>query len=99
MLEVGVLGPLRVLCDGTPVPVRGRRRVSLLATLATSPGLEASRDRLIDAVWCEQLPKEPVHALESLVSQLRGDLSAAAGGSPVISYLQQLPAAPAAPLR
>ncbi len=84
MLEVGVLGPVRVLCEGTPVPVRGRRRVSLLATLVTSPGLEASRDRLIDAVWCEQLPKEPVHALESLVSQLRGDLSAAAGGSPVI---------------
>lgn len=74
-VKVGVLGPLEVSRDGAGVPMRGKRRAALLTALVVSPGFAASRDRLIDAVWGEQLPKNPTHALESLVSQLRQNLS------------------------
>ena len=73
-LNIGFLGPLEVARDGVRVPMRGKRRAALLAALLMSPGSTASRDRLVDAVWGEMLPKDPTHALESLVSQLRRNL-------------------------
>jgi predicted ATPase/DNA-binding SARP family transcriptional activator len=78
VLEIRILGPLEVTDGGVKVSVRGKRRVTLLAGLASSPDMVASRDRLVEAVWGDTPPKDPLHALHSLVSQVRqalGDAS------------------------
>ncbi len=74
-LDLEILGPLQAARNGVRMPIRGKRRASLLAALLASPDHWASRDRLIEAVWGETLPKKPEHALEALVSQLRQSLS------------------------
>ena len=84
VLEIRILGPLEVTDGGVKVPVRGKRRVALLTGLASSPDMVASRDRLVDLVWADTPPTDPVHALHSLVSQVRqalgnADLIEAAG--------------------
>lgn len=86
-VEIRLLGALQVVRAGEFVPVRGKRRVALLAALAASPGFTASRDRLIDAVWGEALPRDPAHALESLVSQLRVGLGAIGDARPLIELV------------
>lgn len=91
VLEIRILGPLEVTDDGVKVSVRGRRRVALLAGLAASPDMVASRDRLVEAVWADAPPRDPVHALHSLVSQVRqalgnADLIEAAGDSYTLQH-------------
>ena len=78
VLEIRILGPLEVTDGGVTLSVRGKRRVALLAGLATSPDMVASRDRLVEAVWADAPPRDPVHALHSLVSQVRQALGNAA---------------------
>ena len=66
-----MLGPLEVHGAGTPT---GRRVATLLARLALDCGRVVRASALIDAVWAEQLPADPSHALQTLVSRLRRDL-------------------------
>ena len=63
-----MLGPLEVHGAGTPA---GRRVATLLARLALDCGRVVRASALIDAVWAEQLPADPSHALQTLVSRLR----------------------------
>ena len=50
-MQVRLLGPVDVVVDGAPRPVRGLRRAAVLATLALHPGQVVGTDRLIDVVW------------------------------------------------
>ena len=87
--RVRVLGPLEVLVDGEPVTPRGRQ-AALLALLAAEAGATVPVDRLADALWPENAPRDPVNALQILVSRLRArarrgsdrDQRRAATGSP-----------------
>ena len=73
-----ILGPLRLLdADGQPRGPRGRQR-DLLAFLLVHAGQPISTDRLIDALWGENLPANPANALQQRVFAVRkmlGDAS------------------------
>ena len=71
MVRVRLLGPVDVMVDGGPEPVRGLRRRAVLATLALRSGEIVSTDRLVDAVWGETAPTTAPNTLQSHVSYLR----------------------------
>ncbi|WP_200175446.1 BTAD domain-containing putative transcriptional regulator [Tomitella cavernea] len=68
---VAVLGPVSVLRDGALVPVPGRRPRTLLAALALDAGRFTSAASLIDEVWGDALPRDPMNALHTQLSRLR----------------------------
>lgn len=68
--RVRVLGPLEVVVAGRPLTPRGRQG-ALLALLAADAGNTLSHDRLADALWVDDAPRDPVNALQILVSRLR----------------------------
>jgi WD40 repeat protein/DNA-binding SARP family transcriptional activator len=77
-VEVGVLGPLRVLeGDGEAVVVGARER-ALLAALALRPGEPMSPDRLVDALWGESPPPSAAKQLQNHVLRLRKALGVGA---------------------
>ncbi|WJV50339.1 AfsR/SARP family transcriptional regulator [Streptomyces flavofungini] len=80
-MRFGVLGPLAVwTTDGAEVAVPGAKVRALLAHLLVHPGHPVSADRLIDALWGEELPDHPSNALQGKVSQLRRTLERAERG-------------------
>ncbi|MFD9886733.1 BTAD domain-containing putative transcriptional regulator [Streptomyces alboflavus] len=80
-MRFGVLGPLAVwTTDGAEVTVPGAKVRALLAHLLVHPGHAVSADRLIDALWGEELPDHPANALQGKVSQLRRALERAEPG-------------------
>ncbi|MCP2258299.1 putative ATPase [Streptoalloteichus tenebrarius] len=71
-MRFGVLGPLALWAeDGTPVRVPELKIRALLADLAANVGRPVAVDRLIGDVWGDDLPANPVAALQTKVSQLR----------------------------
>ncbi len=73
--RIGLLGPLLVVdAEDRPVKIAGRRLQTLLSRLALEPGRRVSGAELVDAVWPEDPPGDPVNALQSLVSRLRRTL-------------------------
>ncbi|MGW7481249.1 BTAD domain-containing putative transcriptional regulator [Nonomuraea muscovyensis] len=76
-----VLGPLAVWTDrGEPVTIRGRMVRVLLADLLVHERRAVSVDRLVDDLWGEKPPVDPMAALHVRVSQLRRALAAAEPG-------------------
>lgn len=71
MLEIGVLGPLRLMRDGLPVSLNGPKPRALLAALAVDAGSVVSRDRLIDALWGESPPASAQGTLHTHLTHLR----------------------------
>ncbi len=71
MLEIGVLGPLLLAVDGVPLTVNRARERAVLSLLAAESGRAVSADRMIDGVWGEKLPTNPLAALQTAVSRLR----------------------------
>ncbi len=68
---VAVLGPVSVLRDGALMPVPGRRPRTLVAALALDAGRFISAASLIDEVWGDALPRDPMNALHTQLSRLR----------------------------
>ncbi|GGM01125.1 AfsR/SARP family transcriptional regulator [Nakamurella endophytica] len=68
---VGVLGPVSLEVDGTPIAVSGSRLRRLLCRLAAAGGRPVPVSALVDAVWGEDPPAGAGNALQSLVSRLR----------------------------
>ncbi len=84
-LEVGLLGPVRVVAYGRPVTLAAPRRQVILAALALSPGRTVTTTALARYLWGEDLPSPARRALSTVVTRLRQDLgmdliSGAAGG-------------------
>ncbi|MEU7895951.1 BTAD domain-containing putative transcriptional regulator [Nonomuraea sp. NPDC049152] len=76
-VRVEVLGPLRLLVDGTPVEVPGPKRRAVLALLALAEGHTVTVDHLVDALWPSEVPESGRQALHNHVSRLRGHLGPA----------------------
>ncbi|ADD40508.1 AfsR/SARP family transcriptional regulator [Stackebrandtia nassauensis] len=70
-MEVRLLGPLEVLRDGTPVPIRGRIHPRLLAVLALHAGNVVARPALITGVWDCEPPASAKRQIQNAVSALR----------------------------
>ena len=74
--RVELCGPLRVELGGEPCTsgVRGRQGRLLLAYLVLHRQAPVSRERLADALWSEELPRDPSAVLNTLLSGLRKGL-------------------------
>jgi len=70
-MEFRILGPLQVVEQGRPLALGAPKQRALLAFLLLTPNRPVSVDRLIDALWGEQLPAQAANALQYHVSQLR----------------------------
>ncbi|WP_432561461.1 AfsR/SARP family transcriptional regulator [Kineococcus sp. SYSU DK003] len=77
-VEVEVLGPVRLLVGGRPVPVPGVRRRAVLAVLALARGRAVTVDHLLDVAWPRARPGSGRPAVHNHVSRLRGHLGPAA---------------------
>ncbi|MEU8296412.1 BTAD domain-containing putative transcriptional regulator [Micromonospora sp. NPDC048909] len=66
----GVLGPVRAVAGGGPVPLRGARQRAVLARLLAARGRVVPVDRLVDALWDEP-PDAAVAAIRTFVADLR----------------------------
>jgi predicted ATPase/DNA-binding SARP family transcriptional activator len=96
-MRFGILGSLAVWTDeGGPVKVPEVKVRALLADLLTQPGRPVSTDRLIDDLWGDRPPGNPLGTLQARVSQLRKTLEQAEPGgrglvvSQVPGYLLQV---------
>ncbi|MET9777812.1 BTAD domain-containing putative transcriptional regulator [Streptomyces sp. NPDC006367] len=77
----GVLGETAVWTDdGRPVRVPELKVRALLASLLVDPGRPVATHRLIDDLWGDEPPGNPVRALQAKVSQLRRVLEEAEPG-------------------
>ncbi|MET7640959.1 BTAD domain-containing putative transcriptional regulator [Streptomyces sp. NPDC005438] len=73
----GVLGPLRVRVDGTPVHLGGPKPRAVLATLLLQPGGFVSLDQLTEVLWPQGAPRSAVANVRTYVRSLRRALSTA----------------------
>ncbi|MEU6997923.1 BTAD domain-containing putative transcriptional regulator [Nonomuraea sp. NPDC046570] len=80
-MRFGVLGPVTAWTDGgEAVTIPGLKVRALLADLLAHEGRVVSVDRLVDDVWGDEPPGNPVAALQVRVSQLRRALEEAEPG-------------------
>ncbi|MGO2520559.1 MAG: BTAD domain-containing putative transcriptional regulator [Microbacterium sp.] len=71
MLDVSVLGSVKASTRGLEHPLGGTKQRGLLARLVVSRGRALSAERLIDELWDDLPPRDPMHALQAHVSRLR----------------------------
>jgi predicted ATPase/DNA-binding SARP family transcriptional activator len=88
IVRFGVLGPLAVWTDdGREVSVPESKVRLLLADLLVHEGQPVSVDRLVDDLWGDRLPGNPLNTLQTKVSQLRKVLEGAEpGGGKLVTY-------------
>ncbi|WP_431914415.1 BTAD domain-containing putative transcriptional regulator [Nonomuraea jabiensis] len=85
-LGLTLLGAFQASRGDAVLPVRGARLQGLVVRLALAGGRAVEQGVLVDAIWAEDPPADPAHALQALVSRLRrtlgsaGDVAQAAGG-------------------
>lgn len=80
-----LLGPLRVTRGDVPVDIGPPKQRAVLAVLLLAQGRVVSVDRLIDAVWGDDVPGSATASLQAYVSNLRRALRGGAEASDVAS--------------
>jgi DNA-binding SARP family transcriptional activator/Tfp pilus assembly protein PilF len=78
-IDIRVLGPVELRVGGRPVGIGPRRLRLVLAVLALEANRLVSVDRLVELAWPEGAPRTAVHAVQVLVSRLRGVLAGVSG--------------------
>ena len=73
-MDVRILGPLEVSADDGPLRLGGGKERTLLAVLVVHAGEVVSADRLIAALWDDELPANAANALQLHISRLRKTL-------------------------
>lgn len=66
-----ILGPIEATIDDEAVALGGAKQRSVLAVLAIRHGQVVSSDELIEAVWGDDLPSNPLNTLQYQIAQLR----------------------------
>ncbi|MEU7862233.1 BTAD domain-containing putative transcriptional regulator [Nonomuraea sp. NPDC049141] len=85
-LRVTLLGAFQASRCDVALSVPGARLQGLVVRLALAGGRAVEQGVLFDAIWAEDPPADPAHALQALVSRLRralgsaGDVAQVAGG-------------------
>jgi predicted ATPase/DNA-binding SARP family transcriptional activator len=77
-LFYGLLGPVAVWRDGRPLALGTPQQRRLLALLLLHRNTPVSTDRIVDALWHEDVPANAVQTVRTYVSRLRSIL----GGEP-----------------
>src|SRR6478672_1711710 len=70
-MDFRLLGPLDVLGDGEPLPIAAGKQRALLAYLLLNANRTVSRDRIVDALWGEQVPDSAQKMVQIHVSTRR----------------------------
>src|SRR5215472_9359168 len=70
-VQFGVLGPLAMWSDGQQVVIAGAKRRGLLAYLLVHSGAPQPGDRIVDALWGEEVSAGAERTVQTYVSQLR----------------------------
>jgi DNA-binding SARP family transcriptional activator len=75
-LRIEVLGPTRVVVDGTDrsAPWKSRKALEVLTFLALAPARGATREEVIEAVWPERDPAKGRTLLRTALSEIRRTL-------------------------
>ncbi len=73
-MEYGILGPLEVVRDGTPVHVGPLKQRALLILLLVHANRVMPIDRLINELWAGRPPAQATITLQSYISSLRRTL-------------------------
>src|SRR5262245_54664738 len=70
-MEFRVLGPLEVLDGAERLPVAPGKQRALLALLLLNANQTVGRDRIVDALWGEEVPDSAAKMVQIAVAQLR----------------------------
>lgn len=71
MVEVRLLGPVRIVADDTDIEAGPPKQRALLALLALNAGRTVSVDQLTDALWDDDPPASATSSMHAYVSNLR----------------------------
>jgi len=70
-VELGVLGPLQVRRDGTPVTIPGAKPRAILTMLGLHVGAVVPADTFFELLWGDESPRTAAKALQTHISALR----------------------------
>ena len=81
-MEYRILGPVEVVSEDGPLPVRAGNQRALLGLLLLRANRVVSVERLIEDLWGEDAPDTAVHMLHVYMSRLRKVLGSARTDEP-----------------
>lgn len=70
-LEFSILGEMKVLAGGRPLPIGGPRERKMLAVLLVNANAVVSIDQLVDAVWNAEPPATSRNQVRNRIAHLR----------------------------
>lgn len=76
-MQFQILGPLQVLANNVPLPVRGSREQKILATLLLHADQPVPLEHLVNAVWDDNPPATAATQVRNRISGLRKSWSSA----------------------
>lgn len=84
-MRIRLLGPLAAEHDGRELRLGAPRQRAVLAMLALSPGRTVSTDALVDGIWGDDPPGQPLASLQVYVHGLRRALADAGAGKALLA--------------
>ncbi|GAC1517501.1 MAG: BTAD domain-containing putative transcriptional regulator [Acidimicrobiales bacterium] len=76
-MDVEILGPLRVRHEGRDLRLGAAKERTVLGVLLLEHGHVVDVDRLVEEVWPQRPPAEPISSLRVLISRIRRNLAGA----------------------
>jgi DNA-binding SARP family transcriptional activator len=70
-VRIALLGPVELSQDGRRIRLNGSKQLALLALLALNADRLLSADHIVDALWGDDEPGDPINALQHQISRLR----------------------------
>jgi DNA-binding SARP family transcriptional activator len=70
-VRIALLGPVELSQDGRRIRLNGSKQLALLALLALNADRLLSADHIVDALWGDDEPGDPISALQHQISRLR----------------------------
>jgi predicted ATPase/DNA-binding SARP family transcriptional activator len=70
-VRIALLGPVELSQDGQRIRLNGSKQLALVALLALNAGRLLSADHIVDALWGDDEPGDPINALQHQISRLR----------------------------
>jgi DNA-binding SARP family transcriptional activator len=86
-LSIGLLGPLSLRLNQTPVTPSAPKQRQVLALLALNAGRVVTVPTLIEELWGERPPRSYATTLQTYILQLRNALAAAGSGDPDVRQI------------